>query len=116
MKPGFERVCVMGLGYIGLPTASLIANRGFHVRGVDVNREAVETINRGGVHIVEPDLDILVRSAVGSGQLVADTEPAEADVFIISVPTPICPSHGPDLTYVERPREPWLRTWRRGTW
>lgn len=102
MKPGFERVCVMGLGYIGLPTASLIANRGFRVRGVDVNREAVGTINRGGVHIVEPDLDILVRSAVGSGQLVADTEPAPADVFIIAVPTPICPGHGPDLTYVEQ--------------
>ena len=91
----------MGLGYIGLPTASLLATRGFQVRGVDVNPEVVETINRGDIHIVEPELDVLVRSAVQSGQLSASLEPAPADVFILAVPTPFGDNKVPDLSYVE---------------
>ena len=96
-----QSVTVMGLGYIGLPTASLLATRGFQVQGVDVNPEVVDTINRGDIHIVEPELDVLVRSAVQSQQLRASTEPAEADVFIIAVPTPFRDNYAPDLSYVE---------------
>lgn len=91
----------MGLGYIGLPTASILANKGYQVLGVDVRPDVVDTINRGQIHIEEPDLDILVRSAVNSGQLKASTTPEQADVFIICVPTPIREDHSPDLSYVE---------------
>jgi len=97
----FERVCVVGLGYIGLPTASLLATKGFRVLGVDISPEVVDTINAGDIHIREPELDVLVRSAVQSGQLSAATEPAPADVFIIAVPTPFKDDYVPDLRYVE---------------
>lgn len=83
-----KTVCVIGLGYIGLPTAALLASKGYDVVGVDVNRYAVETINKGQIHIVEPDLDAFVRSAVASGKLKAFAEPQAADIFIICVPTP----------------------------
>jgi UDP-N-acetyl-D-mannosaminuronic acid dehydrogenase len=99
--PAGTKVCVMGLGYIGLPTASILANKGYNVVGVDVRADVVETINRGQIHIEEPDLDILVRSGVNSGQLRAATEPAPADIFIICVPTPIREDHSADLSYVE---------------
>jgi UDP-N-acetyl-D-mannosaminuronic acid dehydrogenase len=102
ITPSATTVCVMGLGYIGLPTASILANKGFHVLGVDVRPEVVQTINQGRIHIEEPDLDILVRSAVNSGQLKAANEPQPADVFILCVPTPICPDHSPDLSFVEQ--------------
>ena len=98
--PAETSVCVMGLGYIGLPTASVLATKGFRVTGVDVRPEVVDTINRGEIHIEEPDLDILVRSAVNSGQLVASCEPQPADVFMICVPTPIREDRSPDLTYI----------------
>ncbi|MCC7087352.1 MAG: UDP-N-acetyl-D-mannosamine dehydrogenase [Pirellulales bacterium] len=101
ISPAATSVCVMGLGYIGLPTASILANKGFRVLGVDVRPDVVETINRGHIHIEEPELDILVRSAVNSGQLKAAAQPEPADVFIICVPTPICPDHSPDVSYVE---------------
>jgi UDP-N-acetyl-D-mannosaminuronic acid dehydrogenase len=91
----------MGLGYIGLPTASLLATKGFSVHGVDVNPHAVDTINQGNIHIHEPDLDVMVRAAVNSGNLRAATEPTQADVFIIAVPTPIRPDKSPDLSFVE---------------
>ena len=71
-----NKICVMGLGYIGLPTASLLANRGYKVHGVDVVQKTVDTINAGKIHIVEPDLDTFVQSAVNSGNLVADVKPA----------------------------------------
>ncbi|MFU8817193.1 MAG: UDP-N-acetyl-D-mannosamine dehydrogenase [Pseudomonadales bacterium] len=100
MSHQLERVCVVGLGYIGLPTASLLATKGFAVTGVDVSEDVVKTIRKGGIHIVEPDLDILVKSAVNSGNLVADTVPTEADVFIIAVPTPLN-ANEPDLSYIE---------------
>ena len=104
----YQTICVMGLGYIGLPTASLLATKGFSVTGVDVSQKVVDTINKGEIHIVEPDLDILVKSAVHSGNLSASLEPVEADVFIIAVPTPFKdggPDHisgkKPDLSYIE---------------
>ena len=96
-----KTVCVVGLGYIGLPTASLLGTKGFKVYGVDVSQSVVDTINRGGIHIVEPDLDVLVKSAVQSGNLEAGLAPRAADVFIIAVPTPFGDDHEPDLTYGE---------------
>jgi UDP-N-acetyl-D-mannosaminuronic acid dehydrogenase len=95
------RVCVIGLGYVGLPTAAVLASRGYDVHGVDVNPTAVETINSGKAHIVEPDLDLLVRAAVQTGKLRAFTEPAAADVFVVCVPTPFKGDHEPDLAYVD---------------
>ena len=83
-----KKICVVGLGYIGLPTAALLANRGYDVYGVDIVQSTVDTINQGKIHIVEPDLDTFVKAAVNSGKLKADTKPAQADVFIIAVPTP----------------------------
>lgn len=96
-----QTVCVMGLGYVGLPTASLLANRGFKVHGVDVNQKIVDLIGRGEVHIQEPDLDVLVRAAVNSGNLTVGLEPVSADVFIIAVPTPFKDNHVPDVSYIE---------------
>jgi UDP-N-acetyl-D-mannosaminuronic acid dehydrogenase len=100
-EPAPKHVCVVGLGYIGLPTASLLGTRGFQVTGVDVSRDVVSTINQGRIHIVEPDLEVLVKSAVHSGRLKATLRPVEADVFVIAVPTPITRDHKPDLSMVE---------------
>jgi UDP-N-acetyl-D-mannosaminuronic acid dehydrogenase len=97
-----QKVCVIGLGYIGLPTASLLGTKGYSVHGVDVSPKVVDTINQGKIHIVEPDLDILVKSAVQSGNLCAGLEPVEADIFIIAVPTPFTDGKKPDLTYVDK--------------
>ena len=94
-------ICVIGLGYIGLPTASLLGTKGYSVHGVDTSKHVVDTISKGNIHIVEPDLDILVKSAVQSGKLSASLEPKKADVFIIAVPTPLTSKHQPDLSYVE---------------
>ena len=79
---------MIGLGYIGLPTAALLANRGYKVHGVDIDKRAVNLINQGKIHIVEPELDTFVHSAVASGMLSANLHPAEADIFIVAVPTP----------------------------
>lgn len=98
-------ICVMGLGYIGLPTASLLATKGCRVLGVDVKPEVIETINAGRIHIVEPDLDALVHSAVTSGQLTAALSPGPAEVFIIAVPTPFTEGHRPDVSYVRAATE-----------
>lgn len=93
---------VIGLGYIGLPTAAIFASRKVNVIGVDVNQEAVDTINQGKIHIVEPGLDIAVHAAVTEGFLRATTTPEHADVFIIAVPTPFKgDNHEPDLSYIE---------------
>lgn len=92
---------MIGLGYVGLPTAAVLASRGYDVHGVDVNPKAVETINSGKAHIVEPDLDLLVRAAVQTGKLKAHTTPTTADVFVVCVPTPFKGEHEPDLSYVE---------------
>ena len=95
-----KKICVIGLGYIGLPTAALLANRGYDIHGVDLDQRAVNIINRGEIHIVEPELDTFVKSAVNSGRLKADIKPAEADVFIIAVPTPFHEGFVPNVDYV----------------
>ena len=94
------KVCISGLGYIGLPTAALLANCGYHVHGVDVVPHVVDTINRGEIHIVEPDLDAFVHAAVNSGHLKASLLPAESDVYMIAVPTPFQADHSPDISFV----------------
>ncbi|HRR19756.1 MAG TPA: UDP-N-acetyl-D-mannosamine dehydrogenase, partial [Ignavibacteriales bacterium] len=95
-----KTICVVGLGYIGLPTAALLSNRGYQVYGVDVVQNVVDTINKGQIHIVEPELDIYVKAAVNTRRLVADTKPKEADVFIIAVPTPFHEGYVPNIDYV----------------
>lgn len=97
----FNKVCVIGLGYIGLPTAAVIASRGIEVLGVDVSTYAVDTINQGKIHIVEPDLDMLVQAAVMTGKLKAATTPDIADAFILAVPTPFKEDKKPDLSFIE---------------
>ncbi|MBL4753666.1 MAG: UDP-N-acetyl-D-mannosamine dehydrogenase [Flavobacteriales bacterium] len=102
----FQRVSVIGLGYIGLPTAAVIASRGIQVIGVDVSQQAVDIINSGQIHIVEPDLDIVVRGVVSTGNLRATLIPEPADVFMIAVPTPFKEGaegeeKAPDLSYIQ---------------
>lgn len=96
-----KSVSVIGLGYIGLPTATLIANNGFKVYGMDPVNNVVNTINQGKIHIVEPRLENYVKKAVANGNLIADTKPHKADVFILAVPTPFKGDKEPDLSYVE---------------
>ncbi len=108
-----SKICVLGLGYIGLPTASVLAVHGYWVVGVDINTTVVETINQGGAHIYEPGLDTLVNAATHSGHLVARSTPETADVFIIAVPTPIKGDKGADLAAVIAAAElivPYLRS------
>ena len=95
-----QKVVVMGLGYIGLPTAALIASKGFTVRGVDIDQSIVDVVNAGKIHIIEPDLDQLVKNEVKKGSLKANIKPAESDIFIITVPTPFKDNNEPDLKYV----------------
>ena len=98
MKP---EVVTIGLGYIGLPTSALIANNNICVHGVDTNQHAVDTINAGKIHIIEPSLDIAVAKAVKEGYLKADTKPVEANTYLIVVPTPFKGNHKPDISFVE---------------
>ena len=114
MKPKHDTVCVVGLGYVGLPTAAILASRGFDVLGVDVNADAVSLVNQGKVHIVEPDLDIMVNGAVARGKLKAATEPQPADAFIIAVPTPFVDDHKPDLSYLRAAAESVARVLKTG--
>jgi UDP-N-acetyl-D-mannosaminuronic acid dehydrogenase len=100
MRPELPTVCVVGLGYIGLPTAALIASRGLNVIGVDVNLQVVATVGAGRVHIIEADLEMLVQKAVRSGRLIASTRPRPAEVFLIAVPTPLSQDKKPMLDYV----------------
>ena len=103
----FDSVSVIGLGYIGLPTAAMFASKQKRVIGVDVNQYAVDTINEGKVHIVEPELDVIVKKGVDEGYLKATTTAESSDVFLIAVPTPFLPLTGatsipePDLSYIE---------------
>ena len=101
MSGKFSTISVIGLGYIGLPTAAVIASRGVDVIGVDVNPQVVDIINSGKIHITEPDLDIIVHAVVQTGKLKADTKPHAADAFLIAVPTPFKDGHTPDLRFVE---------------
>lgn len=96
-----KKICVIGLGYIGLPTAAMFAARKCAVIGVDVNAHVVDTVNQGKVHIVEPELDMIVQAAVSAGYLKASTAPEPADAFLIAVPTPFKDNHVPDLGYIE---------------
>lgn len=98
-------VSVIGLGYIGLPTAAAFASRKIQVIGVDVNQHAVDTINQGKIHIIEPELDMIVQAAVHQGLLRAVTRPEPANVFMIAVPTPFKGDHEPDLSYVQAAAE-----------
>lgn len=95
-----ETICILGLGYIGLPTASFLATKGYTVHGVDIRTDIVEALQAGCVLIQEPSLDIMVRSAVGSGKLQASTTPQEADIFILALPTPFLANKKPDLSFV----------------
>ena len=94
-------VVTLGLGYIGLPTSALIASHGTNVLGVDINQNVVDTINKGKIHIVEPDLDKIVSKAVSSGFFKASTKPSSAEVYLIVVPTPFKGNHEPDISFVE---------------
>ena len=102
MHNEFRTVSVVGLGYIGLPTAATIASRGIDVVGVDVSQKAVSAINEARAHFSEPDLDGLVHSAVVGGRLKAFTAPQPADAFIVAVPTPVRPDKSPDMAFVEQ--------------
>ena len=104
-KPSINTVSVIGLGYIGLPTAAMFASRKIKVIGVDVNQHTVDTINQGMIHIVEPELDMLVQAAVTQGYLRATTTPESAEAFLIAVPTPFKGNHEPDLKYVKAATE-----------
>lgn len=97
----FNNICVVGLGYIGLPTATVFAQHGVKVIGVDVNQHAVDTINQGKIHIVEPDLDVVVQQCVSEGRLKAVLTPEPAEAFLIAVPTPFKgDDYEPDLSYI----------------
>jgi UDP-N-acetyl-D-mannosaminuronic acid dehydrogenase len=100
-----KTVSIIGLGYIGLPTAAMFAANGIKVVGVDINRHAVDTINQGKIHIVEPKLDKLVSDVVSNGYLRAVTKPEPADAFIIAVPTPFKGEYEPDISYIESAAE-----------
>lgn len=95
-----KTVSVIGMGYIGLPTCAIFASRGLNVIGIDVNQSVVDKVNRGEIHIVEPDLDGLIQKVVANGKLTASTTPQAADAFVIAVPTPITEDHKPDISYV----------------
>ncbi|EDT41219.1 UDP-N-acetyl-D-mannosamine dehydrogenase [Burkholderia ambifaria] len=105
MTQSINIVSVIGLGYIGLPTAAVLASRKIRVVGVDIDQNAVDTINTGKVHIVEPELDIVVHAAVKEGWLRATTRPEAADAFMIAVPTPFHGNYEPDLSYVKAASE-----------
>ena len=94
-------ICVVGLGYIGLPTAAVFADAGIDVLGVDIDAATVAAVNKGTPHIAEPGLDVMLRRVVEAGKLRATDTPTPADVFIITVPTPFKDSHQPDLSYIE---------------
>ena len=100
-----KSVVTIGLGYIGLPTSALIASNGMPVYGVDVNQNVVDTINNGKIHIVEPELDGIVKKAVDKGLLKAGTKAIESDVYLIVVPTPFKENHEPDISYIQSATE-----------
>ncbi|WP_042683473.1 nucleotide sugar dehydrogenase [Anaerosalibacter massiliensis] len=107
-----QKICVIGLGYIGLPTSAMFATHGCEVVGVDINGKVVEALSKGKIIIEEPYLDIMVQAAVRSGHLKAKRKPETADVFIISVPTPITKDKKADMSYVVKATEmivPYLR-------
>jgi len=94
-------VCVVGLGYIGLPTAATLASRGVEVIGVDTNPHVVDAVNAGQPYFSEPDLDMLLRAATTLGKLRAASRPEPADAFVIAVPTPFNTDRSPNLEYID---------------
>lgn len=94
-------ITCLGLGYIGLPTAAVVADSGFKVTGVDINEEVVKTINAGNIHIIEPGLETIVRKNILGGKLKAALKPTESNVYLIMVPTPFKGNHEPDISFVE---------------
>jgi UDP-N-acetyl-D-mannosaminuronic acid dehydrogenase len=113
-KVKFSKICVLGLGYIGLPTASTFAKCGLDVVGVDTNPKVVESLQKRVLHIKEPGLDAVVQAAFQSGKLTVVSKPVEADAFIIAVPTPIHHDKTADLTFVRSAAESILPVLRRG--
>jgi UDP-N-acetyl-D-mannosaminuronic acid dehydrogenase len=105
MNAPIETVSVVGLGYVGLPTAAVVASRNVEVIGVEINESVVDRINKGEVHIVEPDLDMLVQATVAMGRLRATTTPEKTQIYVIAVPTPFKDDHVPDLSYVKAAAE-----------
>ena len=100
----FKKICVLGLGYIGLPTAAMFSKNKVNVIGVDISKDIINTINDGKIHIVEPGLDEMVQESVSNGYLKAKLEPEEADAFLIAVPTPfkeISDIPEPDISFIE---------------
>ena len=97
----FEKITVVGLGYIGLPTAAMFASKGLKVFGIDIDPKVISQIKSGKVHIVEPDLDILVSKVIKSGHLTVKTGLVESDVFILAVPTPLDDQKKPNLKFIE---------------
>ena len=116
----FNIISVIGLGYIGLPTAAMFASKRKNVIGVDVSQHVVDTINAGEIHIVEPELDVMVNKAVDEGFLKATTAPEQADVFLIAVPTPFLPVETqysipkPDLSYIKAAAKSVAKVLKRG--
>jgi UDP-N-acetyl-D-mannosaminuronic acid dehydrogenase len=100
MSDKTETICVVGLGYIGLPTAAFLAMQGFQVRGADVSQAVVDSVNAGVLHFQEPELEAILKGVVAAGSLKAGAKPVAADIFVLAVPTPILPDHSPDLSYV----------------
>lgn len=97
----YNQICFVGLGYIGLPTAAVVAGTGQKVLGIDINPKVVETINKGEIHIIEPGLGDLVKEVVKNKNLIASTEPTTSDVYLIVVPTPFKGNYEPDISFVE---------------
>ncbi len=110
----FSHICVIGLGYIGLPTASTFAHKGVRVTGVDNNPHVIDSLRNGHVHIYEPGLREVVEDALTTGQLRIETKPVEADAFIIAVPTPFCGDKKADLSFVRSAAESIVPVLRRG--
>ncbi len=110
----FETISVIGLGYIGLPTAAMFASRNVNVIGVDVDQHTVDIVNNGDIHIVEPGLQQVVKQAVEGGYLKATIKPEPADAFLIAVPTPFKGDHEPDLKYIESAAKAVARVLKKG--
>src|SRR3990167_6069292 len=96
-----QTICVVGLGYIGLPSAAVLASCGQRVIGCDIQRNIIDTINEGKTHLAEPELELLVYNAVRAGKLTAQLSVPKADVYVITVPTPITEKNEPDISYVK---------------
>lgn len=112
----FTTISVVGLGYIGLPTAILLAYHGISVIGIDVAQHIIKSVNTGRLHIVEPELDVMLKDVVTKGNFRATTIPEPADAFIIAVPTPFTSGHKPDVSYIESAANALAPVLKKGIW